>query len=54
MKLLQELAKLNTEAETLADREWEATLNQHAADGTLAAIAVHVAEEYEDGKTEEL
>lgn len=51
---LNELAKTDTSAETQADQEWEATLRQHAADGTLAAIAAHVVEEYEDGKTEAL
>lgn len=51
---LNELAKTETSAETQADQEWEATLRQHAADGTLAAIAAHVVEEYEDGKTEAL
>ena len=50
---LNELAKTN-DVETQADLEWEATLNKHAADGTLAAIGAVVTEEYEDGKTEPL
>ena len=51
---LNELAKTDLDTETQADLEWEATLQQHAADGILAAIAGVVIEEYEDGKTEPL
>ena len=51
---LNELAKTELDPTTEADLEWEATLRMHAADGTLAAIAAHVEEEYEDGKTEPL
>lgn len=51
---LNELAKNELDPMTEADQEWEATLRQHAADGTLAAIGQAVLKEYEDGKTEDL
>ena len=53
---LTELARTDdtmTEVEW-ADMEWEATLRQHAADGTLAAIGHAVKEEHEQGQTEAL
>ena len=51
---LNELAKTDLNADTVADQEWDATLRQHAADGTLAAIAAVAIEEFDDGKTEVL
>ncbi len=51
---LNELATTEIDAETEADQEWEATLRQHAADGTLAAVGEHVKELFDTDKTEPL
>lgn len=51
---LTELAKTDLDPMTEADQEWEATLRQHASDGTLATIGEQVKELFEADKTDPL